>query len=166
MQFNTSEHHGSFDNRTTPCSNDNRGKEGISSKGGGTHQNGKDDEAISPLKRPRCMRKKIEDDKLGKAGKELFPSQTKGEGKKRKQTKNARPLFDNKDVLMDKGTHHDAMALIVAKVAGRPPTEEEAPQAEIVLEEHRDKNAKKMKKELLTNPMISAVAGNQPGHEP
>lgn len=47
------------------------------------------------------MRKKVEDDKLGKAGKELFPTQTKGEGKKCKQTENARPLSENKDVLME-----------------------------------------------------------------
>jgi hypothetical protein len=38
------------------------------------------------------VRKKVEDDKLGKAGKEPFPTQTKGEGKKCKQTENALSL--------------------------------------------------------------------------
>jgi hypothetical protein len=35
--FNTSEQHGSFDSRTTPCSNEGCGKEGTASVGGGAH---------------------------------------------------------------------------------------------------------------------------------
>lgn len=156
--FNSAERHGSFNGCTPPESNDSRGKVGVSTTEGGSHNVGKDDEAISPLKQQRKSRKKTEGEKMSKSGKELFPTGNMTHGKKRKQTKNPCSSSENNNELRKDSCSQDVMALAVANVTSQPLHQ---PDEEVVLEEHEEE--KKIRKEA---PAISAVAGNQLRREP
>lgn len=160
--FNTNEHQGSFYGRSAPRGSNSRGKEAGSSTGGETHSGVRDDEDIPPLKQQKLVRK-TGADKVGKSGKELFPTRTKGDGKKRKQNKNPHPSSESMDESMKDASPQDALALIVAV---QHPTKELEAESGVDLEEHGDGNAKKMKKEKLADLALSAGAGDQPCREP
>jgi hypothetical protein len=121
---------------------------------------GKDDEAISPLKQQRKVRKEPAREKLSKSGRELFPCGNKTQGKKHKQIKNFGSSVDKNNELGQEICSHDAMALIVANATDQHPPQ---PNVEVELEEHGEEKTKKIKKDI---PTTSAVAGNQPHREP
>ncbi|KAL6660850.1 hypothetical protein ACP70R_000234 [Stipagrostis hirtigluma subsp. patula] len=140
-------------------------KTGGSSNAGYMSNSKQESEAVSPLKKQsRRGKKKMPDDELKSAGKELFPVKPKGQGIKRK-TKNSVVGTEKLDMGGQDPGSQDAMALVISEPHVKQAERAKELETMYVPGEQVGEAMKKMKNAESQDFTRSAAAAEQPRRE-